>query len=134
LAALQEVLAQVHVRIGCHELRGVLDLALRQRMPFRDQATNLLDEPGDRARVPGLAFDEQVVPLCADAYVQQPLEVSQVVVVSPEDRGKAVLRNGNAACGDGSDRDISLCYKELTDLLEPSTPRAPGQAGPGGLR
>jgi len=54
------------------------------------------------------------VSLSPDPDVQQPLEVSQVVVVGPEERGETVLADGNAACGSGSDRDISLCYKELT--------------------
>ena len=53
--------------------------------------------------------------LSPDPDVEQPLEVSQVVVVSPEERGETVLPDGNAACGSGSDLDISLCYKELTD-------------------
>ena len=30
---------------------------------------------------------------------------------------EAVFPDGDAACGSGSDRDISLCYKELTDRL-----------------
>jgi hypothetical protein len=49
--------------------------------------------------------------LRADADIQQLLEVSQVVVVGPEERGEAVLADGDAACGNSSDRDISLCYK-----------------------
>jgi len=130
LPALQEVFAQIHVRIRRDELGGILDLTLRERVPFGDEAANLLDEPRDRAGVVGLALDEQVVPLGANADVQQAFEVSQVVVVGPEDRGQAVLGDGNAASGDGSDRDISLCCKELTDLKQRSTPQAPGQASP----
>jgi hypothetical protein len=68
------------------------------------------------------------VPLRADADIQQAFEVSQVVVVSPEERGEAVLADGNAACGNVSDRDISLCYKELTDHTRVAPPAALGQA------
>ena len=49
-----------------------------------------------------------------DEVGDRPELVSQVVVVGPEERGETVLPDGNAACGSGSDRDISLCYKELT--------------------
>jgi hypothetical protein len=52
----------------------------------------------------------------------------QVVVIGPEDRGQPVLRDDDAARGDGSDRDISLCYKELTDPLERSTGRSNGSS------
>jgi hypothetical protein len=55
------------------------------------------------------------VTLRTDADIEQAFEVSQVVVVGPEERGEAVLADGDAACGNGSDRDISLCCKELTD-------------------
>jgi hypothetical protein len=52
----------------------------------------------------------------------------QVVVVGPEERGEPVLADGDAACGNGSDRDISLNYKELTDH-EVTIARRPGQDG-----
>jgi hypothetical protein len=82
-----------------------------------DQPADLLHEARDRVGVLGVAFDEEIVPLRADADVQQAFEVSQVVVVGPEERREAVLADGDTACGNGSDRDISLCYKELTDRL-----------------
>jgi len=122
------VLAQVDIRIGRDQLHGVLHLALRQRVARGNEPANLFDETGDGAGVTGLALDEQVVSLRADADVQQAFEMPQVVVVGPEDRGQAVFRDGDTARGNGSDRDISLCYKELTDLLQPSTPGRGGQA------
>jgi hypothetical protein len=98
-------------------------------MPLGDQAANLLDEPRDRAGVLGIAFDEEIMALGPDADMEQVFEVSQVVVVSPEERGKPVLADGNAACSDGSDRDISLCYKELTDQTRVAPGTAQGQGG-----
>jgi hypothetical protein len=41
--------------------------------------------------------------------------MTEIVVVGPEQRGEAVLTDGDAASGGGSDRDISLSYKELTE-------------------
>jgi hypothetical protein len=82
---------------------------------FGDQRADLFDQAGDLARVVGLALDEQIVALRSNADVQEAFEVAEIVVVGPEERGEPVLTDGNAASGSGSDRDISLCYKELTD-------------------
>jgi hypothetical protein len=109
------VIPQIHERVGGGQLRRILDLALGQGVAVGNQPADLLDESRDPGGVLGIAFDEQLMALGADADVQQGLEVSQVVVVGPEERGEPVLVDGNAARGDGSDRDISLCYKELTD-------------------
>ena len=97
-------------------------------MALGNQSADLLDEASHGTRVLGIALDKQIVPLRADADIQQAFEVSQVVVVSPEERGEAVLADGNAACGNVSDRDISLCYKELTDHTRVAPPAALGQA------
>jgi hypothetical protein len=82
-----------------------------------DEAANLLDESSNGIGVLGVALNEQIVSLRPDADVEKAFEVSQVVVVGPEERGEAVLADGDTACGSSSDRDISLCYKELTDRL-----------------
>ena len=108
------MLAQVHGGVGGDQLRRVLDVALRKRVALGDQPANLLDETRDRAGVFGITFDEQLVALRADADIQQSFEVSQVVVVGSEERGESVFVDGNTARSGGSDRDISLCYKELT--------------------
>jgi len=84
-------------------------------MSFGDERANLLDQSGDLTRVFGLPLDEQIVALRSNADVEEPFEVAEIVVVGPEERGEAVLSDGNAASCSGSDRDISLCYKELTD-------------------
>jgi hypothetical protein len=97
-------------------LGPVLHVALRERVALGDQAADLLDEAGDTGGVLGFSVDEQIMTLGTDADVQQAFEVSQVVVVGPEKRGEPVLVDGYAARGSGSDRDISLCCKELTDL------------------
>jgi hypothetical protein len=121
------VLAQVHGGVGGDQLRRVLDVALRKRVALGDQPANLLDETRDRAGIFGITFDEQLVALRADADIQQSFEVSQVVVVGSEERGEPVLVDGNAASGDSSDRDISLCYKELTDHTRLAPQGAQGQ-------
>jgi hypothetical protein len=82
---------------------------------FSDEGADLFDESRHLARILGLTFDEQIVALRSNADVQEAFEVAEIVVVGPEERGKAVLADGDAAGGSGSDRDISLCYKELTD-------------------
>jgi hypothetical protein len=99
---------------------------------FGDERADLFDESGDFARVLGLALDEQIVALRSNPDVQQALEVAEIVVVGPEERGEAVLTDGNAASGGGSDRDISLCYKELTDQsrVAPPTWRVKPAGGP----
>ena len=91
-------------------------------MSFGDERTDLFDETGHFARVFGLALDEQIVTLRSNADVQKAFEVAEIVVVSPEERGEPVLTDGNAASGSGSDRDISLCYKELTDQSRVAPP------------
>jgi hypothetical protein len=96
-----------------------------------DQRADLLDESGNLARVLRLALDEQIVTLRTNADVQEAFEVAEIVVVGPEERGEAVLTDGNAASGSGSDRDISLCYKELTDDLRVTPPARQGQAARG---
>jgi hypothetical protein len=82
---------------------------------FSDQGADLFDESCDLARIFGLALDEQIVPLRSNADVQEAFEVAKIVIVGPEERGEAVLTDGDASSSSGSDRDISLCYKELTD-------------------
>jgi hypothetical protein len=98
---------------------------------FTDECSDLLDEPSDFPGVFRLAIDEQIVTLRSNADVQEAFEVAKIVVIGPEERGEAVLTDGNAASSSGSDRDISLCYKELTEPFEPSTPDWQGQASPG---
>src|SRR5690606_34979626 len=78
----------------------------------------LLDEARHLVRVGWFALDEEVVPLRADADIQEAFEVPQVVVERPEQGGQAVLGDGNAAGCSGSDRDISLCCKGSIDQPE----------------
>ena len=94
-------------------------------MSFGDERADLFDQTRDFRGVVGLTLDEQIVALRSDADVQEAFEVAEIVVVGPEERGEPVLTDGNAASGSGSDRDISLCYKELTD----QTRYTPGRAG-----
>jgi hypothetical protein len=47
----------------------------------------LLNEACHGAGVLGIALDEQIMALRADADIEQLLEVSQVVVIGPEERG-----------------------------------------------
>jgi hypothetical protein len=127
LSTLQEVVTQIDGGVGRYELGRVLDVALGERVTFRDQVTDLFDESSHPVRILRVAFDQQIVSLRADADVQQPFEVSQVVVVGPEERGEAVLADGDTSCGSSSDRDISLCYKELTDQSRVAPRAAQGQ-------
>jgi hypothetical protein len=97
---------------------------------FSDERADLFDQAGDFPRVFGLALDEQIVALRSNADVQEAFEVAEIVVVGPEERGEAVLADGDTACGTSSDRDISLCCKELTDQSRVAPRAAQGQGRP----
>ena len=116
------MVAQVDGGIGRDELRRVLHIAFRQGVSFGDERADLFDQASDFSRVVGFTLDEQIVALRSNADVQEAFEVAEIVVVGPEERGEPVLADGNAASGSGSDRDISLCYKELTDQTRVAPP------------
>ena len=61
-------------------------------MAFGEQGADLLDEPRDFARVVGIAFDQQIVPLRPDANVEQVFEVPQVVVIGSKSVDKPSSR------------------------------------------
>ena len=68
-----------------------------------------------RAVSVGLAFDDELVALRADANVEQRFEVAEVFVVGPEEGLEGGLGDGNLTQRRGWNSRISLCYSYLPE-------------------
>jgi hypothetical protein len=75
---------------------------------FFDEGRRLRDDLGDARRVVRLAFDDELVALCPDSYVEQRFKVAEVFVVRPEEGLDGRLRDGNLAKRRGWNLVLSL--------------------------
>ena len=83
-AALEEMIAQVDERVLRDEIGGGLHVGVRQLQAVSHQRRELADDAVHLVEVGRFAFDEQIVPLGADADVEEGLEVLEVLVVGAE--------------------------------------------------
>ena len=83
-AALEEVLAEIDAGILRDQIRGGLDVGRRQLVAVADQSRQLADDPLDALRAGRVSVGEDLVPLRADANIEQRLEVLQVLIIRPE--------------------------------------------------
>jgi hypothetical protein len=91
------VLSQIDAGIFGDQLRGRLHVAHRHGVSLFDERRQLRDELRDARRVFGLAFDDELVALRADADVQECFEMAEVFIVRPEQRLDGALGNRNLA-------------------------------------
>jgi len=90
------MIAEVDRRILRNEIPGRLHIRIRQLEAVAHQRGELSDDAVDFVEVRRLSFDEQIVPLGADADVEQRLEVFEVLVVGAEQRLDPLFGDGNA--------------------------------------
>ena len=92
-AALEEVLAQVDRCVLRDQIRRGLHVGVRQLVASRISAASWLDDALDVVRAGRVAIHEQLVPLRADADVEERFEMLEVLVVGAEERFDALFGN-----------------------------------------
>ena len=95
-AALEEMIPQIDQRVLRDEIGGRLHVGVRQLEAVAHQRRQLADHAVDLVEVGRFAFDEQIVPLGADADVEERLEVLEVLVVGAEQRLDPLFGDGDA--------------------------------------
>ena len=114
LSVFEEMIAEIDVGVFGDQLSGGLHVFVRDGVAFLHQAAQLFDEARHARRAAGIAFHHELMPLGADADVEEGFELAQVVVVGPEKRGHTCFRYRHLAHRRGAYSRISLRYKQLT--------------------
>ena len=95
-AAFQEMIPQVDRTVLGHQRRCRFHVGVRQLVAVANQRRQLIDHAIDLIEIRGLAFDQEIVAVRADADVEERFEVLEILVVRAEQRLDPFLGDSNA--------------------------------------
>ena len=107
------MIAEIDVGVFGDQLSGGLHVFVRDGVALLIRPPSCSTRRATRGAA-GIAFHHELMPLGADADVEEGFELAQVVVVGPEKRGHARFGHRHLAHRRGTYSRISLRYKQLT--------------------
>ena len=94
--ALEKMISQVDRIVLRDQRRGGFDVGVRELVAVAHQRRQLTDHAVHFVEVGRLALDEQLVPLGADADVEERFEMFEVLVVGAKERFDPLFGDGDA--------------------------------------
>ena len=122
-AALEKMIAKIDRPVLRDQVGRRLHVGVRQLVAVAHQRRQLADDAVDAVEIRGVALDQQVVALRADADVEERFEVLEVLVVGAEQRFDPFFGDGDPLGFAYLSQFISLLHNHLGPIIPPSFPR-----------